>query len=59
MAICAYCKTQETETFENGVPICLACSTDKAAHVNRKLPADTRATNARTTELPEDLKRSG
>ena len=30
MAICAYCKRQETQTYENAVPICLACATDKA-----------------------------
>ena len=31
MATCAHCKTQETELYENGTPICLACATDKAA----------------------------
>ena len=30
MAKCAYCKKQETQTYENGVPICIACATDKA-----------------------------
>ena len=36
MAKCAYCKTQETEMYEkNGVPICLACATDKAAKITR------------------------
>ena len=29
MARCAYCKTQETQTYENDVPICIACATDK------------------------------
>ena len=30
MATCAHCKKQETELYENGVPICIACATDKA-----------------------------
>ena len=30
MAKCVHCKTQETEMYEKGVPICLACATDKA-----------------------------
>ena len=29
MAKCAHCITQETELYENGTPICLACATDK------------------------------
>ena len=29
MARCAHCKTQETQTYENEVPICIACATDK------------------------------
>ena len=29
MALCAQCKTQETQMYENGLPICLACATDK------------------------------
>ena len=33
MALCAQCKTQETQTYENGLPICLACATDKAAKI--------------------------
>ena len=26
MATCAHCKTQETQLFENGVPVCIACA---------------------------------
>ena len=26
MAICAHCKSQETQLFERGVPICIACA---------------------------------
>ena len=25
MAICFHCKTEETQLYENGVPICLKC----------------------------------
>ena len=30
MATCAHCTKQETELYENGVPICIACATDRA-----------------------------
>jgi hypothetical protein len=26
MAICAHCKIQETQLYENGVPVCIACA---------------------------------
>lgn len=26
MATCFHCKTQETQLYENGVPICIACA---------------------------------
>jgi len=29
MAQCAHCKKQETQTYDNGVPICIACKTNK------------------------------
>jgi len=29
MALCAHCKKQETRTYDNGTPICIACATDK------------------------------
>jgi len=28
MARCARCKKQETQTYDNGLPICIACATD-------------------------------
>ena len=31
MAICAHCKTQETELYENSVPICVKCATIRDA----------------------------
>ena len=30
MAKCAHCKKQETQMYEKGVPLCIACATDKA-----------------------------
>jgi len=29
MARCAYCKIEDTELFENDVPICISCSTKR------------------------------
>ena len=57
MAICALCKTQETELYDSGVPICLACATDKAAKIRR----DERATAHSARDgaggnLPKELK---
>ena len=34
MAICAYCKTEEIDLYENGVAICLKCV--KARSIKRK-----------------------
>ena|SRR6266853_1040966 len=31
MAICADCKTEETDLYENGVPICLKCEQKRKA----------------------------
>jgi hypothetical protein len=31
MPICARCKTQDTELYENGIPICLSCSGEPEA----------------------------
>jgi hypothetical protein len=36
MATCAHCKTQETQLFQNGVPICLDCA---GARTKPKPPA--------------------
>jgi hypothetical protein len=36
MANCAQCKNEETQMYESGVPICLACATDKAANIKRE-----------------------
>ena len=56
MAICARCNTQETQLYENGLPICLACATDKA--VEQASAAN--GTVKRTPKnLPKDLKRNG
>jgi hypothetical protein len=57
MAACAHCKTQETGMYENGVPVCLACTTDIAAKVNRfgLNPAHSMVDGAGS--LPKDLKR--
>lgn len=30
MATCFHCKTEETQLFENGVPICLVCANTRA-----------------------------
>ena len=57
MATCFQCKTQETNMYQNGVPICLACATDKAANITR-MPARAATANGKGN-LPEDLKRSG
>lgn len=59
MAICAHCRTQETQMYENGIPVCLACATDIAAKI---APAE-RATAYGTMDgtgsaLPKDFKRS-
>ena len=42
MAVCAHCKKQETELYENGVPICIACANArdaKAKQGNRRFDA--------------------
>jgi hypothetical protein len=36
MATCAHCKTQETQLYENGVPICLDCADGR---IKTKSPA--------------------
>jgi hypothetical protein len=33
MAICAHCNTEETELYENNVPVCLHCMTIRDAKV--------------------------
>lgn len=60
MAICAHCKTQETEVYEkNGAPICLACATDKAADIQRVERATAHsAMDGTGINLPKDLKRA-
>ena len=57
MATCAHCKHQETELYEHGVPICIACATDKA--VERASTANGTSHGRTHRDLPEDLKRSG
>ena len=60
MAICAQCKTQETELYENGVPLCIACATDKAAKINREERATAHsARDGAGGNLPKDLKHTG
>lgn len=48
MAQCAYCKT-ETELYENGTPICVACSDAKSV----RLPASSEESRIRMTLLDE------
>jgi hypothetical protein len=59
MAICAQCETQETNLYENGIPICLACATDKAAGVRREHrpngPGTTDGTGTSTLEGRESV----
>ncbi len=57
MAQCAQCKTQETQVYDNEVPICLACATDKAANINRSAGYGTM--DGTGSNLQDDLKRSG
>ena len=40
MASCAHCKTQDTELYVNGVPVCLRC--ENAPRINHKPPATER-----------------
>ena len=56
MPKCAYCKTQETELYENGAPICIACATDKA--VERASAANGSSHKQTPRDLQEDLKPS-
>jgi hypothetical protein len=59
MAQCAQCETQETNLYENGVPICLACATDKAAGIRREHRSNGNGTTDRKGDnLPEGTKRS-
>ena len=53
MALCAYCKTEETELFESDVPICLSCSNAR----DKKSKTDTMERAAAATVM-EDGKRS-
>ena len=56
MAQCAHCNTQETQMYENGVPICLACATDKAANIKHFEPSTAYGTMDGTGgNLPEEL----
>jgi hypothetical protein len=57
MENCAQCKTQETQMYQNGVPICLACATDKAAKIDpiERVPTYG-ATDGTGSSLPKDLK---
>ena len=54
MATCAFCKTQETHLYENGVPICLKCI--EARSFKRK-PANSDYENIRA-KLHQDLVRA-
>jgi hypothetical protein len=38
MASCAHCKTEETQLYENGVPICLKCAAIRDRQVSRSSP---------------------
>ena len=54
MAQCNICKT-ETELYYSGVPICIACATDKGGAGDRHSQHQPKAT---LRDLPEDLERS-
>ena len=54
MATCAYCKNQETQLYENGVPTCLKCV--EARSIKRK-PALSELEDIRAT-LHHDLMRA-
>ena len=44
MATCAHCKTQQTELYENGVPVCILCADARDARIKegfRRWPAVT------------------
>ena len=38
MATCALCKAQETQLYENGVPVCLKCSDERDNKASKKPP---------------------
>src|SRR5450432_3332162 len=57
MATCAHCKTQETGMYESGVPICLACATDKAAKIKPVERGAAYGTMDGTGTLPKDLEK--
>jgi hypothetical protein len=62
MAICAHCKTEETELFESNVPICLACANARDARSKKDTPERAAAANADghlDPIVPGDLKREG
>jgi hypothetical protein len=46
MAICAYCKTEETQLYVSGIPICLKCSGEGDNSVGKEPP--TRHKSAQT-----------
>jgi hypothetical protein len=56
MATCAHCKTQETDLFDNGVPICIACATNKDAKAK---PMERATAYGKMGKMPDDLKRTG
>ena len=54
MATCAYCKTEETQLHENGVPICLKCSDTPTTR--RTPPVMVSSQDSRAILLQEVLK---
>jgi hypothetical protein len=48
MQICSYCKSQETELYENGAPICLSCANSRDA----KSPTDQVQSESESRETP-------
>jgi hypothetical protein len=39
METCAYCKSQETELFENGVAVCIGCMNSREAKAKTREPS--------------------
>lgn len=43
MERCALCREEDTALYENGVPICLKCSTERENNTSTKPPASARS----------------
>ena len=55
MAICAYCKSAETQLHENDVPICLKCANIRAEIVATENDDGYKPDDARYLELADKL----